>query len=241
MALTREQTVQLAVSKVGVEESPPYSNKVEFSSWYGFIGPWCAMYLSWVLAHAGNTSGYRFASTASSVAWARGVGRLIPVASAKPGDILVRLYTSTTGHTGMATESPVNGLLLTVEGNTSGLNDRDGGSVMLRRRSLSWWHYCIRIDYPLPPPPATTPGVTVYNPPLTLPRPIASSAKDPLNGGSWILLTDGAIYALDGARYLGAANGKGYFLGRTAQRLEITPDGRYIIVATSGEKYGPNF
>lgn len=84
-------------------------------------------------------------------------------------------------------------------------------------------------------------GVTVFNPPLTLPKPIASSAKDPINGGSWLLTTDGAIYAFDGARYLGACNGKGYFVGRTARSLELTPDGRYTIVATSGEKYGPGF
>jgi hypothetical protein len=160
--MTRAATVQLALSKVGIAESPPGSNRVEFSRWYGLVGPWCAMFLSWVLAQAGNKSGYRFASTAASVAWARRQGRLIPVAQAQPGDVLVRLYTATTGHTGMATERPRDGTQVTVEGNTSGANDRDGGRVMVRRRSLSWWHYCIRIDYPTPPPgaPIVRPGPT---------------------------------------------------------------------------------
>lgn len=88
--------------------------------------------------------------------------------------------------------------------------------------------------------PTTPSGVTVFNPPLSLP-PIVSSAKDPERGGSWLLAQDGAVFAFDGARYLGGANGKAYFAGRTASHLEVTADGRYTIVATSGERYGPGF
>lgn len=60
-------------------------------------------------------------------------------------------------------------------------------------------------------------------------------------GGILLLATSGAVYALLGAPYQGAANGKDYFRGRTAARLELTSDGRYAIVATSGERYGPGF
>jgi hypothetical protein len=159
--LTRDATVALGLSQVGVAESPSGSNRVLYSTWYGLVGPWCAMFLSWVLANARNTSGYRFASTASSVAWARRAGRLRPIAEAQPGDVMVRLYTATTGHTGMATARPAGGRLRTVEGNTSGSDDRDGGSVQHRDRALTWWHYCIRLDYPPTsapaPPPAARP------------------------------------------------------------------------------------
>lgn len=149
--LTRDATVALALSQVGVSEQPPFSNNVLYSRWYGLpSSPWCAMFISWVLAHARNTSGYRFASTASSVAWARRAGRLKPKDYAQPGDVLVRLYSSTTGHTGVATARPGGGRLRTVEGNTSDGNDRDGGSVMHRDRSLDYWHYCIHLDYPAP-------------------------------------------------------------------------------------------
>lgn len=59
-------------------------------------------------------------------------------------------------------------------------------------------------------------------------------------GGSWLLAKDGAIYAIGGAPYQGGANGKDYFAGRTAARLELVGD-KYQIIATSGEKYGPGF
>ncbi len=158
MALTREATIAVALSQVGESEYPPGSNRQKYGVWYGFNGaPWCAIFMSWTLAHAGNTSGYRFASTASSVSWARQRRRLVPLSGTRPGDVLVKLYSGTSGHTGMATAAPAGGRVLTVEGNTSDASDNDGGSVMRRDRSLDYWHYCIRLDYPnttpLPPPP----------------------------------------------------------------------------------------
>jgi len=146
MANTRTDALAVARSQKGVKESPPQSNNVLFSRWYKLRGPWCAMYLSWVLDQVGNRSGYRFASTAASVAWARRAGKLRPVKDARPGDIVVRLYTPSTGHTGMV--AAVEGrTTVTLEGNTSPSNSRDGGEVMERRRSTGWWQYCIGIDY----------------------------------------------------------------------------------------------
>lgn len=160
MALTRQETVNVAVSQAGVAEAPPNSNRVLYSEWYGLIGPWCAMFLSWVVAQAGG-GWYRFASTAASVARARRDGRLVALDQVRTGDVLVHLFTSTTGHTGMACEDAGhsgNGTIVTIEGNTSGGNDRDGGSVQVRRRSMTWWHYALRpMDYadePTPQPPA---------------------------------------------------------------------------------------
>lgn len=95
-----------------------------------------------------------------------------------------------------------------------------------------------RVDSLLRPP--TPQGVTVFDPPLVM-QPIVSSAKDPQRGGSWLLGKDGSVYAFDGARYLGGPNGKPYFVGRTAHHLEVTADGRYAVVASSGEQYGPGF
>ena len=58
--------------------------------------------------------------------------------------------------------------------------------------------------------------------------------------GVYLLATSVAVYALMGAQYQGGANGKPYFQGRTAARLEMA-NGSYAIVATSGERYGPGF
>lgn len=146
MANTRDAVVAMARSKRGVSEQPPNSNRTEFGRWYGFDGVyWCAIFLSWVVAMVGNKSGYRFASTAASVAWARRNGRLRSVRDARPGDIVVKLYTPTSGHTGIVVANE-GANLLTVEGNTGG-SDRDGGAVMERRRSTSFWGYCIGLDY----------------------------------------------------------------------------------------------
>ncbi len=163
MANTRTDAVGVARSKRGVRESPPGSNRVEFSAWYGLVGPWCAMFVSWTLDRVGNQSGYRFASCASSVAWARRNGRLKPVSQARPGDVMVKMYTATTGHTAIlgANEGSA---MVTVEGNTGG-SDRDGGEVMERRRVTSFWHYCIGIDYDTVAPPTTPPMTPPTTPP----------------------------------------------------------------------------
>ncbi|HMC81008.1 MAG TPA: CHAP domain-containing protein [Acidimicrobiia bacterium] len=71
-------------------------------------------------------------------------------------------------------------------------------------------------------------------------EPIVDQLQGP-TGGVLLLATSGAVYALMGAPYQGGANGKDYFRGRTAARLEATTDGRYAIVALSGERYGPGF
>jgi hypothetical protein len=55
-------------------------------------------------------------------------------------------------------------------------------------------------------------------------------------GGVLILGTDGAIYAVKGAPYLGGANGQPYFAGRTAAELVVSSGG-YALVDTAGETY----
>lgn len=85
--------------------------------------------------------------------------------------------------------------------------------------------------------PPTSKGAHVYNPPLNLS--VIADLPCP-TGGAWLLLPDGGIANMAGAPLLGNVVGKDYFKGRTAQRLEASGD-KYVIVATSGEKYGPNF
>jgi hypothetical protein len=75
----------------------------------------------------------------------------------------------------------------------------------------------------------------MYSPPLQI-----VAELDCPTGGVWCLGPDGAVYAWGGAPYLGGCNGKPYFAGRTAARLNLV-DGKYQVVATSGEVYGPVF
>lgn len=74
-----------------------------------------------------------------------------------------------------------------------------------------------------------------YNPAVGLS--IVSDLAAP-NGGFWLLLEDGAIWSFGNAQYKGGVNGKDYFVGRKAARLEPNGDG-YAIIATSGERYVP--
>ncbi|MEO7836633.1 MAG: CHAP domain-containing protein [Acidimicrobiales bacterium] len=240
MGHTRSQIVGLALSQLGTVESPPNSNRQKYGEWYGWNGqPWCAQYLSWVLAYGQNASGYRFASTAASVSWSRQTGRSIPPGAVQPGDVVVHLFTSTTGHTGMATAARSGDRLRTAEGNTSTTNDRDGGMVMHRDRALSWWHYGIRLDYPAPSqevPPMFGP-FTITN--------AVGSAKDPATGGVWLVASDGAVFAFEGARGVRGVNGQSFFAGRKAVGFDrdangfaVAPAGKVCtVIASSGERY----
>src|SRR5262245_10969388 len=38
----RQQALELAVTQLGIKESPSGSNQVKYSDWYGMVGPWCA-------------------------------------------------------------------------------------------------------------------------------------------------------------------------------------------------------
>lgn len=77
----------------------------------------------------------------------------------------------------------------------------------------------------------------MYTPALAL-EPIVAELPCP-TGGVWLLAASGAVYAFGGAPFRGGANGKDYFRGRKAARLQLHADGLYEIVATSDEKYAP--
>lgn len=81
----------------------------------------------------------------------------------------------------------------------------------------------------------------MYDPAIVI-EPIVADLGCP-TGGAWNLASSGAVYAWGGAPYHGGANGKAYFNGRKAARVEL-PNAQevsagkvYTIVATSGERY----
>lgn len=50
---TAKQFLEVANSQFGVAEDPPGSNRNKFTSWFGTVGAWCAMFQSWCFAQVG--------------------------------------------------------------------------------------------------------------------------------------------------------------------------------------------
>lgn len=150
--LTQDQTMNLAKSYVGVSESPAYSNRVLFSSWYGFVGPWCAMFVSYILTHAGYP--FHVAYCPDIVNWAQKSGRWFTSRSqAQPGDLILYSFGGRRAdHVGFVLGRLSDGRMMTVEGNT-GSNNRDGGSVQIRYRNSGIIGF-VRMDYVSAAPPA---------------------------------------------------------------------------------------
>lgn len=145
-SITAEQVLALAAQQIGTAENPPYSNKVKYSDWYGLTGPWCAMFVSWVLHHAGYpieiSSSKGFAYCPSGVKWFKDHGRWAGrKTKPEPGWVIFFDFpndgVNRPSHTGLVEAPLADGRVATIEGNTNGAGSRDGGSVMRHRRSVA--------------------------------------------------------------------------------------------------------
>ncbi len=136
--------VNRARGELGTVESPPNSNNQKYGIWYGFNKvPWCAIFVSWVLAKSGVPA-YRHASVAMSLDWARKNGR--HRSEFRTGFVACRINSGEDwgpGHTGLVEAVHSDGTVTCIEGNTSpgsAGSQRDGGGVWRRRRPQSFWN-----------------------------------------------------------------------------------------------------
>lgn len=140
-----EALVRTGESQLGIAENPPYSNRTPYCTWYGLVGPWCAMFVSWVFAHSGNPlpairTSKGFSYCPDAVNWAKREGLWRPSTSSyqpKRGDIVLFDFIGRPSHVGIVTGRTADGRVQTIEGNTNGSGHRDGGSVMRHNRSRS--------------------------------------------------------------------------------------------------------
>ncbi len=131
---TSTDVLDTARSQIGVGETPPGSNHNLFTQWYGADGPWCAMFVSWNLAHSGfsNDGGTTLAvpnvTQTTDHGWAyvpyllnnfRDAHRAFD-SNPKPGDIVIYHWDTgrTPDHTGLV-EQVLPGGVIAIEGNTS--------------------------------------------------------------------------------------------------------------------------
>ena len=156
-----------AVKHLGLSEDPPNSNNVLFSSWYGLIGAWCAMFVTYCGCKAGMKAyarKNRWAYVPFMVDDARS-GRFHYTLTTAPvtGDDVAFDWPPKNGvpdHVGIyASEADLEKLapaalraarrqfgplgrgdFWSVEGNTGVGNDSNGGSCMIRKRNRSSVH-----------------------------------------------------------------------------------------------------
>lgn len=143
--ISSEAVVKKALSQVGVSEHPHGSNRTPYTSWYGMVGPWCAMFVSWAFWHGGKPlpsirTRKGFAYCPDIVNWAKANGCWRPKNSGytpKRGDIILFDFIGRPSHVGIVVANLGGGRVQTVEGNTNGAGSRTGGSVMVHNRSIS--------------------------------------------------------------------------------------------------------
>jgi CHAP domain len=143
----REAALAEARKWIGTKESPPNSNRVKFSDWYGMVGPWCAMFETYCYEVAAEGVGKACATFARSQRYAyvpyilndakNGRNGLSVTPSPRPGDIVVYDWNldHNPDHTGIFEKWVSSTQFTAIEGNTSIDNDSNGGEVMRRTRT----------------------------------------------------------------------------------------------------------
>jgi CHAP domain len=152
-ALKRRTILIEAISHLGTKESPPDSNRTIFTAWYGMVGSWCAMFVSYCGVKVGLKSfskGSRWAYVPFVVAAAR-EGRygltVVHWSDVKPNDLVCYDWShdGTADHIGVFEKKTGEFSFTAIEGNTSGANDSDGGEVMRRDRHVNLVQVFVRV------------------------------------------------------------------------------------------------
>jgi hypothetical protein len=134
-----------AVTQIGVSESPAGSNQVKYSDWYGMVGPWCAMFVTWCYAQVGGNDSFdrnaaRYAYVPYIVSDARN-GRygLSVTGTPAEGDLVCYdwAWDGEYDHVGVFEEWTSGHVFTAVEGNTSTSDNSNGGQVMRRSRDVT--------------------------------------------------------------------------------------------------------
>ena len=154
-----EKALASAISFLGTKESPANSNIVMFSRWYGLIGAWCAMFVT-----------YNFEMGAKSKAFSKSAGRWaycpfmvddarhsrnglkqVSAANVIPGDVVLYDWDKdgVADHVGIfeGWKDAKKTKFTAIEGNTSLSNNSNGGEVMRRDRTVKDTICFARVQY----------------------------------------------------------------------------------------------
>lgn len=134
-----------AKAEVGKKESPAYSNMQQYGAWYGMNGvPWCAIFCTWcdqlsIKPSKSFVKGSKYHYVPFVVSDARlGRNGLSLTSNPSPGDLVCFDWgrDGEYDHIGFVLTKPDGrGTFDTVEGNTSTIDNSNGGTVMQRTRN----------------------------------------------------------------------------------------------------------
>jgi hypothetical protein len=141
----RQRALAKAIGELGIKESPPESNQVKYTNWYGMVGPWCAMFASWCYEQAGGSpsfvKGQRYAYVPYIVGDARAKRSGLQTTDAPiPGDLVCYDWAWDTeyDHVGLFEGWTSGSYFTAIEGNTSSSasgSQSNGGEVCRKQRS----------------------------------------------------------------------------------------------------------
>lgn len=135
-----DKIILVAAKEIGVTESPKNSNKTKYGRWFLFDSvPWCAIFVSWVYAHAGKplpNIGFKKGFAGCQTGHAYFVKNKWITKTPEPGDIVLFDWNGDGryDHTGIFVKWIDKDTFETIEGNTSLTNQSNGGQVMRRNR-----------------------------------------------------------------------------------------------------------
>lgn len=135
--------IEVARKEIGYTEMPANSNETKFGKWFGLDGvAWCGIFVSWCYHTAGYPLGdigfvKGFAGCQTAVNHFRKTGEITN--NPQPGDIVFFDWNldGRYDHTAIFVRQINEDYFETIEGNTSLVNQSNGGQVMLRKRKYS--------------------------------------------------------------------------------------------------------
>ena len=139
--------LKMALTQIGISESPSNSNQQKYGVWYGMNGvPWCAIFCTWCDAFGGNptptfTKGRNYAYVPYIVNAARlGQNGLSITSDPKPGDLVCYDWSADGefDHVGMFEAWTGAHTFKCIEGNTSSRDYSNGGTVMRQYRDVNY-------------------------------------------------------------------------------------------------------
>lgn len=134
-----EELMSIAAREIGYHERSGKRNK--YGEWYGMDGvAWCMEFVQWCYHAAGAPLPYKTASCGALLDWYRVHDPDCVTREPVPGSIVIFDFPNTryaTDHTGLYVSRTAD-TLTTIDGNTSGTNQSNGGWVQQKTRSLGY-------------------------------------------------------------------------------------------------------